>query len=117
MQPACRALAHKALSSSPVWQRDVRGFVVDFVGFVVVFVDIIAISRCDVLGFIVNLVDFVAKIDVVITIAQHDVNMLCSCARGVIVRHLSFVIADSCCRRCRCVRQYENAARSRTRPH
>ena len=30
-QPACRALAHEALSSSPVWLCDVRGFVLNFV--------------------------------------------------------------------------------------
>ena len=115
-QPACRAPAHKALLSSPVWRCDVRGFVVDFVNFVAVIVDIIAVLWRNVRGFVVNLVNFVAVIDVVITIARIDVNMLCPCARGLVVRHSSFVVADSCCRCCHCVMRYENAVCLRTRP-
>jgi hypothetical protein len=115
-QPACRVLAHEALSSSPVWQRDVRGFVIDFVDFAAIIVDIIAILRRNVRGFVVNLVNFVAVINVVIATARHDVNMLCPCARGLVVRHSLFGIEDSCCRHCRCMTQCENAMRSRTRP-
>jgi hypothetical protein len=84
-RPACRAQAHEALSLSPVWQRNVRGFVVNFVNFVAVIVDIIAVLRRDVQGFVVNFVDFVAVIDVVIAIARRDVNMLCPRARGLVV--------------------------------
>ena len=80
-QPACRALAHKALSTLPISQRDVRGFIVDFVDFVAVIVDIIAVLWRNVQGFVVNLVNFVAVINVVIGIARRDVNMLCPCAR------------------------------------
>ena len=40
-----------------------------------------------------------------------------SSARGLPVRHSSFVVAYSCCcRRCRCATRYENAGRSRLRP-
>jgi hypothetical protein len=113
-RPACCAQAHEALSSLPVWRRDVRGFVVDFVDFVAVIVDIIAVSRRDVRGFVVNFVDFVAVIDVIIAIARRDVNMLCPRAQGLIVRHLLFVVTDSCCYRRRCVTRYENAVRSCT---
>jgi hypothetical protein len=113
-RPACRVQAHDALLSSPVWRRDIRGFVVDFVDFVAVIVDIIAVLRRDVRGFVVNFVDFVAVIDVVIVIARRDVNMLCPRARGLVLRHSSFVVTDSCCRRRRCVMRYENAVRSRT---
>ena len=102
-QPACCALVHEALSCLPVWRRDVRGFVVNFDDFVAVIVDIIAVSRHNVRGFVVNLVDFAALIDVVITIAQHVVNMLCPCARGLVVRHLSLIVTDSCCHHCHCV--------------
>ena len=61
---------------SPVWQRDVRGFIVDFFEFVTIIVDIIAVSRRDVRGFVVNFVDYVAVIDVVIAIARRNANML-----------------------------------------
>ena len=53
----------------PIWQCDVRGFIVNFVDFDPVIVDIIAVSRCDVRGFVGNFIDFVAVIDVVIAIA------------------------------------------------
>jgi hypothetical protein len=72
-RPACRALAHDALSLSPVWQRDVRGFIVNFVDFVAVIVVVVAVARC-------------------------NMKMPCACARGLVVdvccRH-----RRSCCRR------------------
>ena len=113
-QPACRAQAHEALSLLPVWQRDVPGFVVDFVDFVAVIVDIIAISRRNVCVFIVIFIGFIAVIDVVIAIARRDVNMLCLCAQGLVVQHSSFVVTDSCCRRRQCMMGYKNAGRLRT---
>ena len=114
IRPACRVQAHKALSSLPVWQRDAQGFVVNFVDFVAIIVDIIAVSQHGVRGFVVNFVDFVAVIDAVIAIVRRNVNMLCPCTRGLVVRHSSFVATDSCCRRCCCMTRYENAARLRT---
>ena len=53
---------------------------------------------------------------VVVAIAQCDENMLCSRARGVTVQHSLFVVANSCCRCCRCAMRYENAGCSRPRP-
>ena len=61
----------------PVWQRVVKGIVVNFVDFVAVIVDIIAVLRRGVQGFVVNFDDFVAVIDVVIAIVRRNVNMLC----------------------------------------
>jgi hypothetical protein len=41
---ACCAQAHKALSLSPVWRRDVRGFVVNFVNFVATIDVVVAVA-------------------------------------------------------------------------
>jgi hypothetical protein len=45
----------------------------------------------------------------IVTVQRRDMNMLCTCAQGLVVRHLAFVIADCCCRRRRYATLCKNA--------